>query len=86
MKLPPLKMYFCGTNPFHRHQQISRIIEGWREAVIAAVPVDLNLPLPISYLPAATQFERNDLVVATAPIVASSPRRVRTAAVQARNI
>lgn len=38
VKLPPLKMcVFAGTNPFHRHQQINRIIEGWRklETVIA---------------------------------------------------
>lgn len=27
VKLPPLKMcIFAGTNPFHRHQQINRII------------------------------------------------------------
>ncbi|MDK7113339.1 hypothetical protein QP392_10450, partial [Bifidobacterium breve] len=32
VKLPPLKMcIFAGTNPFHRHQQINRIIEGWRK-------------------------------------------------------
>ncbi len=49
VKLPPLKMcVFAGTNPFHRHQQINRIIEGWRklETVIAIdKPVDVDLPL-----------------------------------------
>ena len=55
---------FAGTNPFHRHQQINRIIEGWRklEAVIA---IDNQWTSTCRFadivLPATTQFERNDL-------------------------
>lgn len=65
VKLPPLKMcIFAGTNPFHRHQQINRIIEGWRklETVIA---IDNQWTSTCRFadivLPATTQFERNDL-------------------------
>lgn len=65
VKLPPLKMcVFAGTNPFHRHQQINRIIEGWRklETVIA---IDNQWTSTCRFadivLPATTQFERNDL-------------------------
>lgn len=52
------------TNPFHRHQQINRIIEGWRklETVIA---IDNQWTSTCRFadivLPATTQFERNDL-------------------------
>lgn len=70
-------MYFAGTNPFHRHQQINRIIEGWRklETVIA---IDNQWTSTCRFadivLPATTQFERNDPTsTATTPIVASSP-------------
>lgn len=55
---------FAGTNPFHRHQQINRIIEGWRklETVIA---IDNQWTSTCRFadivLPATTQFERNDL-------------------------
>ncbi|EPB6525682.1 trimethylamine-N-oxide reductase TorA, partial [Escherichia coli] len=65
VKLPPLKMcIFAGTNPFHRHQQINRIIEGLRklETVIA---IDNQWTSTCRFadivLPATTQFERNDL-------------------------
>ncbi|ESP72680.1 trimethylamine N-oxide reductase I catalytic subunit [Salmonella enterica subsp. enterica serovar Saintpaul str. S-70] len=65
VKLPPLKMcVFAGTNPFHRHQQINRIIEGWRklETVIA---IDNQWTSTCRFadivLPTTTQFERNDL-------------------------
>ncbi len=65
VKLPQLKMcIFAGTNPFHRHQQINRIIEGWRklETVIA---IDNQWTSTCRFadivLPATTQFERNDL-------------------------
>ncbi|MFP1454735.1 molybdopterin-dependent oxidoreductase [Escherichia coli] len=65
VKLPQLKMcIFAGTNPFHRHQQINRIIEGWRklETVIA---IDNQWTSTCRFadivLPATTQFERNNL-------------------------
>ena len=57
-------MYFAGTNPFHRHQQINRIIEGWRK-LKAVIAIDNQWTSTCRFadnmLPATTQFERNDL-------------------------
>ncbi|TGC18829.1 trimethylamine-N-oxide reductase TorA [Escherichia sp. E2562] len=65
VKLPPLKMcVFAGTNPFHRHQQINRIIEGWRK-LETVISIDNQWTSSCRFsdivLPATTQFERNDL-------------------------
>ncbi|MBO1916165.1 molybdopterin-dependent oxidoreductase [Providencia rettgeri] len=64
VKLPPLKMCVAGTNPFHRHQQINRIIEGWRK-LETVVSIDNQWTSTCRFadivLPATTQFERNDL-------------------------
>ncbi|AKH90247.1 Trimethylamine-N-oxide reductase 1 precursor [Edwardsiella tarda] len=65
VKLPPLKMcVFAGTNPFHRHQQINRMIAGW-QTLETVVAIDNQWTSTCRFadivLPATTQFERNDL-------------------------
>jgi trimethylamine-N-oxide reductase (cytochrome c) len=65
VKLPLLKMcVFAGTNPFHRHQQVNRMIEGWQK-LETVVSVDNHWTATCRFadivLPATTQFERNDL-------------------------
>jgi len=63
--LPQLKMcVFAGTNPFHRHQQTNRIIEGW-QTLETVVSIDNQWTATCRFadivLPATTQFERNDI-------------------------
>ncbi|WP_395755986.1 trimethylamine-N-oxide reductase TorA [Edwardsiella ictaluri] len=63
--LPSLKMcVFAGTNPFHRHQQINRMIAGW-QTLETVVAIDNQWTSTCRFadivLPATTQFERNDL-------------------------
>ncbi|EPC5194699.1 trimethylamine-N-oxide reductase TorA [Edwardsiella piscicida] len=63
--LPALKMcVFAGTNPFHRHQQINRMIAGW-QTLETVVAIDNQWTSTCRFadivLPATTQFERNDL-------------------------
>lgn len=65
VRLPPLKMcVFAGTNPFHRHQQINRMIAGW-QTLETVVSIDNQWTSTCRFadivLPATTQFERNDL-------------------------
>lgn len=65
VKLPQLKMcVFAGTNPFHRHQQTNRIIEGW-QTLETVVSIDNQWTATCRFadivLPATTQFERNDI-------------------------
>ena len=68
---PEVKLiYWCGGNPFHHHQDINRLLEGWRrvDTVIvhdpwwtaAARHADIVLP-------ATTTMERNDIGVASVP-------------------
>lgn len=55
---------FAGTNPFHRHQQINRMIAGW-QTLETVVAIDNQWTSTCRFadivLPATTQFERNDL-------------------------
>lgn len=78
VKLPPLKMcIFAGTNPFHRHQQINRIIEGWRSwkrlsPSITSGPQPAALPISCCLRPRSLSVTISTST-ATTPIVASSP-------------
>ncbi|WP_159566682.1 trimethylamine-N-oxide reductase TorA [Budvicia diplopodorum] len=63
--LPLIKMcVFAGTNPFHRHQQYNRMIEGWK-TLETVITVDNHWNATCRFsdivLPATTQFERNDI-------------------------
>lgn len=65
VKLPMLKMcVFAGTNPFHRHQQVNRMIAGWQK-LETVISIDNQWTSTCRFadivLPATTQFERNDL-------------------------
>jgi biotin/methionine sulfoxide reductase len=64
-KYPDTKLvYWCGGNPFHHHQDINRLIEGWRrpETVIVHEPWWTATARHADIvLPATTTLERNDI-------------------------
>lgn len=57
-------VYWCGGNPFHHHQDINRLIEGWRrpETIIVNEPWWTATARHADIvLPATTTLERNDI-------------------------
>ena len=57
-------IYWCGGNPFHHHQDINRLIEGWRkpETIIVHEPWWTATARHADIvLPATTTLERNDI-------------------------
>ena len=68
---PEVKLiYWCGGNPFHHHQDINRLLEGWRrvDTVIVHEPWWTAAARHADIvLPATTTMERNDIGVASVP-------------------
>lgn len=62
---PDIKMvWWAGGNPFHHHQDVSRLIDAWAkpQTVIVSDPYwTATARMADIVLPAATPFERNDL-------------------------
>lgn len=57
-------IYWCGGNPFHHHQDLNRLIEGWKrpETVIVNEPWwTATARYADIVLPATTTLERNDI-------------------------
>ncbi|MBT6406323.1 MAG: molybdopterin-dependent oxidoreductase, partial [Rhodospirillaceae bacterium] len=65
MTLPDIRMvYWCGGNPFHHHQDLNRLIEGWRrpETIVVHEPWWTATARHADIvLPATTTLERNDI-------------------------
>ncbi len=63
-------IYWCGGNPFHHHQDINRLLEGWRrvDTVIVHDPWWTATARHADIvLPSTTTLERNDIGVASVP-------------------
>lgn len=63
-------IYWCGGNPFHHHQDINRLLEGWRrvDTVIVHEPFWTSAARHADIvLPSTTTLERNDIGVASVP-------------------
>ncbi len=59
-------IYWCGGNPFHHHQDINRMIEGWRrpDTVVVHEPWWTSTARHADIvLPATTTLERNDISI-----------------------
>lgn len=57
-------IYWCGGNPFHHHQDLNRLLEGWRRPDTVIVNEPWWTPtakLADIVLPATTTLERNDI-------------------------
>ena len=68
---PDIRMiYWCGGNPFHHHQDINRLLRGWRrvDTVIVHEPWWTAAARHADIvLPSTTTLERNDIGVAAVP-------------------
>ena len=63
-------IYWCGGNPFHHHQDINRLLQGWRrvDTVIVHEPWWTAAARHADIvLPSTTTLERNDIGVASVP-------------------
>jgi biotin/methionine sulfoxide reductase len=63
-------IYWVGGNPFHHHQDINRLLEGWRrvDTVIVHEPFWTAAARHADIvLPSTTTLERNDIGVASVP-------------------
>jgi biotin/methionine sulfoxide reductase len=63
-------IYWCGGNPFHHHQDLNRLLEGWRrvDTVIVHEPFWTSAARHADIvLPSTTTLERNDIGVASVP-------------------
>jgi biotin/methionine sulfoxide reductase len=62
---PDIKLvYWCGGNPFHHHQDLNRLLDGWRRPDTVIVNEPWWTPtakLADIVLPATTTMERNDI-------------------------
>ena len=62
---PDIKLvYWCGGNPFHHHQDLNRLLDGWRRPDTVIVNEPWWTPtakLADIVLPATTTLERNDV-------------------------
>lgn len=57
-------IYWCGGNPFHHHQDLNRLLDGWRRPDTVIVNEPWWTPtakLADIVLPATTTLERNDI-------------------------
>ena len=65
LTLPDIRLiYWCGGNPFHHHQDLNRLIEGWRrpETIVVHEPWWTATARHADIvLPATTTLERNDI-------------------------
>jgi biotin/methionine sulfoxide reductase len=63
-------IYWCGGNPFHHHQDLNRLLDGWRrvDTVIVHEPFWTAAARHADIvLPSTTTLERNDIGAASVP-------------------
>ena len=61
-------IYWCGGNPFHHHQDINRLVEGWRKpetVIVQEIWWTATARHADIVLPATTTLERNDIAGGT---------------------
>ena len=81
-------IYWCGGNPFHHHQDINRLLEGWRrvDTVIVHEPFwTASARHADIVLPSTTALERNDIGVASVPAMWFAIQKAMKPVGEARN-
>ena len=81
-------IYWCGGNPFHHHQDINRLLEGWRrvDTVIVHEPFWTAAARHADIvLPSTTTLERNDIGVASVPAMLFAMEKAIDPPGEARN-
>jgi biotin/methionine sulfoxide reductase len=81
-------VWWCGGNPFHHHQDINRLLEGWRrvDTVIVNDPWWTACARHADIvLPSTTTLERNDIGVATVPAMLFAMQKCAEPPAEARN-
>ncbi len=81
-------IYWCGGNPFHHHQDINRLLEGWRrvDTVIVHEPFWTSAARHADIvLPSTTTLERNDLGAASVPAMWFAIQKAMEPVGEARN-
>ncbi|MBK19431.1 MAG: Asp-tRNA(Asn)/Glu-tRNA(Gln) amidotransferase GatCAB subunit C [Rhodospirillaceae bacterium] len=81
-------IYWCGGNPFHHHQNINRLLEGWRriDTVIVHEPFWTSAARHADIvLPTTTTLERNDIGVASVPAMWFAIQKAMEPLGEARN-
>jgi len=81
-------IYWCGGNPFHHHQDLNRLLEGWRrvDTVVVHEPFWTACARHADIvLPGTTTLERNDIGVASVPAMLFSMEKAIDPPGEARN-
>ena len=81
-------IYWCGGNPFHHHQDINRLLEGWRrvDTVIVHEPFWTSAARHADIvLPCTTTLERNDIGAASVPAMLFAMEKALPPPGEARN-
>ena len=81
-------IYWCGGNPFHHHQDINRLLEGWRriDTVIVHEPFWTSAARHADIvLPSTTTLERNDIGAASVPAMLFAMEKAIQPPGEARN-
>lgn len=81
-------IYWCGGNPFHHHQDINYLLEGWRrvDTVIVHEPFWTAAARHADIvLPSTTALERNDIGVASVPAMWFAIQKAMEPVGEARN-
>jgi len=81
-------IYWCGGNPFHHHQDINRLLEGWRriDTVIVHEPFWTSAARHADIvLPSTTTLERNDIGAASVPAMLFAMEKALAPPGEARN-
>jgi biotin/methionine sulfoxide reductase len=81
-------IWWAGGNPFHHHQDINRLLEGWRRVDTVIVNDPWWTPCARHadiVLPSSTTLERNDIGVARAPAMIYAMQKVQDPPGEARN-
>jgi biotin/methionine sulfoxide reductase len=81
-------IYWCGGNPFHHHQDLNRLLEGWRrvDTVIVHEPWWTSAARHADIvLPSTTTLERNDIGVASVPAMMFAMEKAIDPPGEARN-
>ena len=81
-------IYWCGGNPFHHHQDLNRLLEGWRrvDTVIVNEPFWTAAARHADIvLPSTTTLERNDIGAASVPAMLFAMEKAIDPPGEARN-
>mgnify|MGYP002834261006 CR=1 FL=1 len=81
-------IYWCGGNPFHHHQDLNRLLEGWRRPDTVIVNEPWWTPtakLADIVLPATTTMERNDIGASSRDRFIVAMKQIVTPQFESRN-